>query len=572
MITEHEIGGIPVLHAPSTGPMHAGLVFRVGLVDEPLARRGITHLIEHLALHSIGAADYHYNGATGSEFTYFHMRGAEADVVTFLNGVCAALRDLPIQRLAVEKEILRTEQNSRDDSAAEVMALWRHGAVGYGTAAYPEWGLAGITADDLNAWTSRYFTRGNAALWIAGSGVPDGLDLSLPDGDRQPVPPPASALPVRPAWFPGRSNVVAWSAVVPRGPGAAVFAGVLERALFRSLRQESGLSYTVKADHSARADGNTVITAFADSLPEKFGAVLGAFVDVLAAMRLGLIDEADVRTVVKRRADEATEAAEIGARLPGQVFNLLTGRPVEKSDDEFAARLRAVGREDVVAIAATAIADGLLMTPGDHRGDWAGFTAAPTTSDTRVDGTTRQRLGYRASDEPEVALTIGPDGVSLVRDGAPVTVRFDQVAIVLAWPDGARLLIGRDALQVHFEPTLYPDAAAVTTAIDAAVGPESRVMLPARDPESIPVPVSAPPPPSLGQRARRLAGRSRLVLSMLVYGAFALLLGVGTVTGAAESLNEGDVFIGLGVGAGGLAFTGLFGRFAVGAFRELRES
>jgi zinc protease len=567
MITEHEIGGIPALHAPATGPIHAGLVFRVGLVDEPLARRGITHLVEHLALHSIGVADHHYNGATGTEFTFFHMRGAETDVVTFLNSVCAALRDLPMQRLATEKEILRTEENSRDAAAGDVLALWRHGATGYGVAGYPEWGLAGITADDLTGWTARYFNRHNAALWIAGPAVPAGLALDLPDGERRPVPAAASALPVRPAWFPGDSNAVAWNAVIPRGAAAAVFAGVLERMLFRSLRQESGLSYTVEAGLSPRADGTTVVTAFADALPEKQGAVLGAFVEVLAGMRLGLIDEADVTAVVNRITGEVADAAAIGAHLPGQVFNLLTGRPVEKDKDELSNAVRAISRADVVAIAATAVADGLLMTPGRHRGDWAGFTAAPTHSDHVVDGVPQRRLGHRDDDDPEVVLTVGADGVTMVCDGEPATVRFDRCAAVLAWPDGARRLIGHDALQVHVEPTLFPDGPAVIAAIDAAVSPENRITLPARDPQSIPAPK---PSPSLGARARRAAPKGRLVFGLIVNAAAALMFTAAAVASGVDGLRDGNVAEGLGTGAFLLVGAGLFVLICRVAIRRYR--
>lgn len=567
MITELATGGIPVLMAPGTGPMHAGLVFRVGQADEPLARRGITHLVEHLALHAIGVADYHYNGATGVEFTYFHMRGAEADVVAFLNGVCAALRELPMRRLAVEKEILRTEENSRGDGAGDVLALWRHGATGHGTGAYPEWGLPAITEGDLRDWTARYFNRHNAALWITGSELPAGLDLDLPDGERQPVPAPESALPVRPAWFPGHSNIVAWNAVVPRGPAAAVFAGVLERMLFRSLRQESGLSYTVKTDYSSRADGTTVVTALADSLPEKQGAVLGAFLDVLAGLRLGLIDEADVSTVVNRQIGEVTEAVEAGARLPGQVFNLLTGRPVDFSDDEFRAGLRAVGRADVVAIAAAATADGLLMTPGRHRADWAGYTAAPTRSGSIVSGKRLRRLGYRTADDPEVILTFGADGVSIGEgEESLATVRFDECAVMLCWPDGARRLIGRDAIQVHFEPALFPDGAVVTAALDAGVGPESRVMMPARDPESVPVPK---PPPSLGERTRRVARRSRKIFSLAFSALAAVFLaavGAGAIFLVLFRGEDPELLLGSALT---LVVAWVFQRSAVREFREL---
>ncbi|GLY00902.1 MULTISPECIES: insulinase family protein [Actinoplanes] len=554
MITELEVGGIPVVLAPTTGPMHAGLVFRVGFADETLARRGITHLVEHLALHSFGVADYHYNGATGVEFTFFHMQGAEADIVAFLNGVCAALSDLPMQRLVTEKEILRTEENGRGEGPTEAMALWRHGARDYGLATYPEWGLTGITPDDLRAWVAQYFTKENAVLWIAGPGVPEGLELNLPSGRRQPVPAPSSALPVRPAHFSGPSNVVGWDTVVRREARSAVFSGVLERALFRSLRQESGLSYTVQTNYEPRADGSAVVTAVADVLPEKQSAVLGGFVDVLAGFRLGLIDEADVKTVITQRAEEATRAEESGARLPGQAFNLLSGRPVQTLEDSLA-ELRAVTVADVAAVAVTAHADGLLMTPGRTRADWAGYAEAPRESESVAQGT-----AYPSLEDPSVVVVAGERGISLVGDGSAATVHFDECSVLLIWPDGARRFVGHDGIQVHFEPTLFTNGHALLPALDSRVRPELHAAMPARDPSRIPAPqppgqrgYGHPQAPSQGGKAGPIVGLVFAVPGLLLFGGLGLLMLLASTLDDVDRGFEvvlGLIFLAFAAGAG----------------------
>ena len=41
-----EIHGVPVMWADLEEPVAAGLVFRVGWVDEPVAKRGLTHLVD----------------------------------------------------------------------------------------------------------------------------------------------------------------------------------------------------------------------------------------------------------------------------------------------------------------------------------------------------------------------------------------------------------------------------------------------------------------------------------------------------------------------------------------------
>ena len=487
MTEQIEVDGVPALLAPTTGPAHAGLAFRVGFADEPLARRGITHLVEHLALHSAGGADYHYNGATGVEYTYFHMQGSEDELAAFLNGVCASLRELPMRRLAVEKELLQVEANGRSSGPTDQLALWRHGARDYGMPGYPEWGLPAITEDDLRDWVARYFTKDNAVLWVAGEGVPAGLRLDLPDGVRRPFPAPSSALPVTPAWFPGSSGALAWNALVPRAARSQVFAGVLERVMFRELRQEGGLSYAANTSYEPVGADRALITAVADSLPDKHGAVLGAFVDVLAALRVGRVDEADVVAVIKKQTEGLRHADEQGALLPGRALNLLAGRAV-LSVDEVIAQVKAVTAADVVEVAAAADTTGLLMSPRtDAR--WTGLTAAPGNSDTTVSGTE-----HRSLERPDERLTVGPDGVTVSSENSRATVLFADCVILRAWPDGARYLVGPDGIVVCVEPTLWAGSDAVVRQIDAGVPAAVRVDQPARDPDEIPRPEPAAAP------------------------------------------------------------------------------
>nr|WP_221376802.1 insulinase family protein [Actinoplanes polyasparticus] len=549
MIKQTEIDGVPALLSPATGPGHAGLAFRVGFADEPLARRGITHLIEHLALFSTGVADYHYNGATGVEYTYFHVHGSSDELGEFLTAVCASLSDLPMHRLAVEKDLLRVEANGRNPGAADQMALWRHGARDYGLPSYSEYGLPAITEDDLRDWVGRYFTRENAVLWVAGDEVPAGLRLDLPTGVRREPPAMSSALPDTPAWFPGTSGMLAWDALVPRAPRSAVFAGVLERVMFRELRQEGGLSYAAHAVYEPFGVDRAHVTAVADALPGKQGAVLGGFVDVLAGLRVGRVDEADVAAVVKKQTETLRHAEEQGARLPGQALNLLSGREV-LDVDEVADGLRAVTAAEVAQVAAEAWNAGLLMTP-QARADWAGFTAAPTGSDHAVSGTE-----YRSLETPGEKLILGAEGVSVVGEGNCATVRFDACAIVRAWPDGGRQLVGDDGIVLFFEPTLFEGAAGVAARIDAAVPPAVRVAQPARDPGRIPQP--APPGPQDTEEVidRRVSGVLGLLIRvpLTLLGLIVTLLMAYTLTFDTEDawLTIAVVIVGAGLTAYGV--------------------
>ncbi|WP_250028569.1 M16 family metallopeptidase [Paractinoplanes maris] len=563
MIKQIEIDGVPALLSPATGPGHAGLAFRVGSADEPPARRGITHLIEHLALFSTGVADYHYNGATGVEYTFFHMHGSADELGEFLTAVCSSLRDLPMHRLAVEKDLLRAEAQGRNTGAASQMALWRHGARDYGLPSYPEWGLPAITEDDLRDWVQRFFTRENAVLWVAGDEVPAGLRLDLATGVRRKPPAMSSALPVTPAWFAGSSNVLVWDALVPRAPESAVFAGVLERVMFRELRQEGGLSYAANAVYEPFGVDQGQVTAVADALADKQGAVVGAFVDVLAGLRVGRVDEADVAAVIKKQTEALRHAEEQGARLPGQAFNLLSGRAVLGAD-EVADGLRAVTAAEVARVAAHAWGTGLMMTP-QSRADWAGFTAAPTRSEEAVRGT-----GFRSLDTPGEKLIIGSDGVSIVAEDNCATVRFDDCAIVRAWPDGGRQFVGTDGIMVLVEPTLHENGADAVRRLDALIPPAARVDQPARDPARIPQPEPAPVAGSPGPAAPEQRTRAGVVRRIVIFVVVALV-GLAMASRVGYELSTGLVDLSTGL-IGLTVALGVAGVCVAGAVTTVRHA
>ncbi|QNP70734.1 insulinase family protein [Streptomyces roseirectus] len=482
------VQGIPTLYAPSTtgpsttGELTAGLMFRVGRADETLATAGITHLVEHLALHRLGLSDLHYNGATATTYTLFHVTGTEAEVVTYLNSVCAALRELPLERLETEKEILRTEAAGRGGSSQ--LPLWRYGAQGYGLTSYSELGTWSLTPDAVRYWAQTRFTRDNAALWITGDHVPAGLDLTLPPGTRIPAPAATSALPVTPAYVCGDDGQVVLSSVVRRSAAAMLFADLFGRALFHDLRQEGGYSYQADADYSPRDAEYATITAYADALPQKQDAVIGGFVDTLARLRAGTFTQQELDSSRARLLKQYDDPG--AGLLPGNALSLLLGRPV-RSAEERRAELTAVTLADVHEVAQETWAGALLQVPG--RGvDWAGFTLAPQYSTTSLSGTSHRHLS-----EDGVTLTIAPDGVTLTTPGGPVTVPYGSCAAMTARPDGSRTLTGHDGFSVTVEPTLYkgvtPDRIA---AIDAAVPPHSVVHLPPRDPSRIPTPERRP--------------------------------------------------------------------------------
>ncbi|MET8977716.1 insulinase family protein [Streptomyces sp. NPDC004539] len=520
--------GVPTLYAPGPGSeITAGLMFRVGRADETLATAGLTHLVEHLALHRLGLSDLHYNGATATTYTLFHVTGTEQEVVTYLNSVCASLRELPLERLETEKEILRTEAAGRGGSSQ--LPLWRYGAQGYGLTSYTELGTWSLTPDAVRYWAQTRFTRDNAVLWITGDHVPAGLDLTLPPGTRIPAPPATSALPVTPAYIRGDDGNVVLSAVVRRSAAAMVFADLFGRALFHDLRQEGGYSYQADADYSPRDASYATITAYADALPKKQDAVVGGFVDTLARLRAGTITAQELDSSRGRLVKQYDDPG--AGLLPGNALSLLLGHPV-RSVEERRAELAAVTLADVHEVAQETWANALIQVPG--RGvDWAGFTPAPQYSTTTPTGGTQ----HRHLSEPDVTLTIAPDGVSLSTPGGPVTVHYAACAAMTTRPDGSRSLTGHDGFSVTIEPTLYravtPDRIA---AVDAAVPSHLVVHLPPRDPSHIPTPQPRHTP------VPRTRSRTQTVALWLV-GFLAAVWGLLSAVISADSTTTADVIV-----------------------------
>ncbi|NES16577.1 MULTISPECIES: insulinase family protein [Micromonospora] len=489
MIRQLEVDGVPTLLAPAAGPVRAGLVFRVGVADETLARRGVTHLLEHLALAPLGLLDHDANGMTEALFSSFVVRGGPEEVVAFLNTVCGNLCEPPTDRIDVEREILGVEESGRPRGSLGRLPLWRHGARDHGLVSYPEYGLPGITGDDVREWAASRFTRGNAVLFLTGDEVPRGLRLPLPEGERRPVPTPSSALPHTPAYFSDGAGLVALDAVVARRAAAVVYAGVLERELFRALRQEEGLSYQVATGYQPLGDATASLRAFADSSPDRQDALLGGFVDTLATLRVGRIARADRDVAVARRLEALAHPEADADRLPQCARDLLTGAPV-RDLDELRAELAAVTVDDLREVAREAAASALLLVPAGLRADWAGFSAAPTFSEDSVEGKAHQGRDDHSQ------LIVGDDGVTVADGEAVATVRYADCAALLVWPDGARRLIGHDGIVVHVEPNLFepvPDLAVV----DQAVAADRHVTLPARPDDAIP-----PPPPEVGRLSR----------------------------------------------------------------------
>ena len=256
------------------------LVFRSGRADETLKSGGISHLVEHLAIHPFEALPYAINGFVDDTRTVFHATGTPAEVATFLNGIASNLANLPVDRLEDEMRVLRVEaHNSRLPSPAWSL---RFGPRTYGLVGYPEFGLHWLRGDDVRDWAAERMTAANAALWFTGE-PPAELDLSaLPVGRRMPppVPEPVGELDL-PAWVASGDGGVSLSSVVERSTAAVSATGIFVESLQNELRRGLGLSYAAGSSYWRLTKGEAHVLAGADTAPEHGATVTDAFLRVL---------------------------------------------------------------------------------------------------------------------------------------------------------------------------------------------------------------------------------------------------------------------------------------------------
>lgn len=144
-----QIDGVPVYLTDAPGPLMAGLVFGVGRRDETFVRGGLTHLVEHLAMSAVGRTSLECNASVGLDTTEFTATGPPERVAAFLEAVCRALSHLPLDRLAVEIDVLRTENGAVAGPVAGTLLGELYGLAGPGLVGAREPAMLALAADDV---------------------------------------------------------------------------------------------------------------------------------------------------------------------------------------------------------------------------------------------------------------------------------------------------------------------------------------------------------------------------------------------------------------------------------------
>lgn len=468
------VDGLRVVWAYSPGPRsHAGLVFRVGQADETLTSRGITHLLEHLALAGTDVSVDH-NGQTDLLTTTFTVSGTLDEIDAHLARLTANLAALPTARLEVEKQILRAEEEGRGQGIFERLALYRYGASGIGLVGYPEWGLERVDDAALAQWAARYFGADNAVLVVVGPQAPTHLSWQLPAGIAHPAPEPTQ-VPVRLPTF--AFEPVAGPGLMvelPRGTAEAAFAGVLDRELMRSVRGERGLAYRASAGFLPVSNDRVVVVAQTDSVADREQETVDAFLDVIFGLAADGPDPRLLADVVNARATllEAPEA--VYGRAHNGACDLLFGRPLSDRS-EILDSYTALTVEQVREVAAEVARAATVLLPRQARAlGRGGFTRLGAVDTEPVSG---HRVTLPTEpDEVPMELIVGVEGVSRRRGDQAETIRYRDLAVLLRHPDGRRLLIAASGDTIGLDPSVVDHAR--IDLVDVAAGPDRWLDLP----------------------------------------------------------------------------------------------
>jgi hypothetical protein len=506
--------GLPMWSLELPGAVTGALMFRVGSGDEPLTRRGLTHLTEHLALTGFHDPSLQWNGFVDLNRTVFHATGPQANVERFLMTVASRLRSVSEELLARERAVLTAEARGRPPSIVGDLLSRRYGTGQWGSTAWWELAVPSVTAELLEAWQSDWFTRENAVVWMTTT-PSQALKLDLPTGTRRPPREPEEIGSGR-GWFRHPGTGVAFLARSDRTWAVSVAAGGIAGEMHRELR-ERGLTYAVQGGWHRLTASAGALSLCSDLYPqrerEQAVLMLDVFDRLAAHFPEHLLEERRTALDLVTAEDAARQ------RLDSWSLNLLLGMPrTTAAEEEHEENSVDIGE---VTAACRVLRDDLLVAlPGGVFPPEVRLAELTEPERSPVHGERhRLRVLYSRADA-RPGLVVGPDGVSVEFAGQVSTCRYDDLAAVMCWHDGTRLMVDTRGVGVLVEPSRYEHGAETAAMIDEAAGAEVSVFVGSR--YDAPVLDWAP-----DKTIKRLSRLSAFVTACLVLGVIAAVVAAG---------------------------------------------
>ncbi len=332
-----------------------GLWVGVGSRDESPEVAGAAHFLEHLLFKAtptrtavgmaeeIDAVGGELNAFTAKEHTcyYAHVLADDVDLAVdlvsdvVLRGLCRAA-DVEIERDVVLEEIAMRDDDPEDLLGDVFLGAMYGGAqIGRSVIGSVE-SIESITADQLADFHVRRYTPERMVLAVTGAVSHDEV---LAAARRCFADCPAPVEPVPPRRIAGLATPRAGLARVerdgeqahlcfgvpalPRGHADrwaltvlnAVVGGGLSSRLFRQIREERGLAYSVYSSVDSYADGGT-FSVYAGCSPERLGEVADLAAGIVDEVRADGVTEAEVtRAIGSLRGATILGLEDVGSRM-----------------------------------------------------------------------------------------------------------------------------------------------------------------------------------------------------------------------------------------------------------------
>jgi len=377
--------GLRVLveEVPSTRSASLGIWVKAGSRDDPDPLPGLAHFLEHLLFKGTTSRDAmaisraidgiggHLNGATGKEVTFLYA-DVPADGLVIALDVLSDLCQHPAfgrEELENERGVVLEELRGRDDDPEQVAhdlfttGLWRDGHPLSRSVLGEKKTIAMATGHDLAEYHRRFYQPKNVVLVACGAVDTQQVVDCATGLFETPAAPPA--LPTRqlPRMKSGRSThdretfqthfYVGLPGICACDPGrfalevldTVIGAGPSSR-LFRLVREERGLAYTVASFGSYHSDAG-VWTIYAGTAPEKVAEVSDVILTELRHLRQdGITPEELALAKAKLRGTLILSLDSNGDRM-GRLGSAAVIEREILSPEELVVRLDALTLDDV---------------------------------------------------------------------------------------------------------------------------------------------------------------------------------------------------------------------------------
>jgi len=425
-----DLDGVPVLWQDAPAPLSASLVFGVGARHETFRTVGVTHLVEHLVMATLPKSHLDRNARVDVGSTVFQATGRPEAVVQFISGVCAAIGDLPLSRLAIEAGVLEAEGGSHDHPAMCTALNDRYGLEGIGLPGTDGPGIQQVTAQHVTDHLRRFFVRGNAVLVLTGP-PPAGLRVLLPEGLR-PATTPVRISRRRPPGrltYEGPMPSLSIEVASMDGIDAAALTRILVERMTDDLRHRQGLAYEVDCSSARVDESHGVVTFWADG---REGHIEKVATGMWEALRALAQEGPTLEEIAHDRAGLEEFLADSRAtqtRLEDDALRLLRGHPL-LTPEEVRARHDAITPAHLRDLAVQSLTTALLQLPEGVDVDLADLPVLDGEDqkfgDAPVSGRTHRKRALALA-PPSLRAVVGDAGVSLQVHGDTLTVLWDDV-------------------------------------------------------------------------------------------------------------------------------------------------